>query len=156
MRVAFQCAFVYSSARIKSGAMTKRLKAAVFWKNRDIKFFCFIKRRMRKYYFSVITKVSQLGSFVVHRLSATGLTLAANYLFLFYIKLMDLSSKQRILEVTSSLEFHISRFKFYFDRWLCKWNKYIVAEGFSRRSMLLYLDIFYLFVLCEGDDAGRM
>ena len=109
LRVAFQCAFVYSSARIKSGAMTRRLKAAVFWKNRDIKFFCFIKRRMRKYYLSVITKVSLLGSFVVHRLSATGLTLAANYLFLFYIKLMDLSSKQRILEVTSSLEFHTSR-----------------------------------------------
>ena len=97
--------------RIRLGTMMMRMTVAVLWMIRDAKFFCFIKRRMREYYISVLSKESLLRWFVVHRLSATGLKLAAIYLFFFYNicniyysfhKIENLFFGQRILETKIS------------------------------------------------------
>ena len=90
--------------RIRSDAWTMGLRA-MLWKNRNVNFFCFIKRRTTEYYIPILSKESLLQRFAVNRLSASGLTLAVNCLFLFYViyiidfvKLKNLPSKERILE----------------------------------------------------------
>ena len=59
--------------------LTRDMRAV---QNRNARFICFLKRRIREYNISVLSKESLLRWFAVNRLSASGLTLAANCLFI--------------------------------------------------------------------------